>query len=387
MQQIASIAPIVTQHAEECAFLWSRRRNEIDGALMGEVDIGRIDQRLDANIEGLYASGEAAWKAAAERFFDYAEAGELFVISVLALHSGEPKPISTAFELASTLGEEGVRAISGAIARTERERLRPHLAGWLDSREPLLRCAGVNALRHQRIDAGKRLEGLLLDRNETVRKRAIKHAGAMKRIDLLPQVSESLAAEDKELRLAAATAICLLGEGRLAHPVLGKLARSSPEIAAAAVDIRLLSTPAVEAKKWLQERLDQKVLQPGAVAAIGVFGNRSIMPWLIAKMRDPHTAFAAGLALRDLFEVDFNDTDLFTIDPASLGKDFEHLEDVTLPIADHVERWWDNGKGPENHPLFLSMRRLKLDAIRRSLSSKEILLEDWRRTRPFPAWL
>ncbi|RUV31610.1 hypothetical protein [Mesorhizobium sp. M7A.F.Ca.MR.148.00.0.0] len=64
MHSIATIAAIVDQHAEDAAFLWLRRRREIDGSILDETDIGRIDQRLDANIEGLMAAGKAGWDAA-----------------------------------------------------------------------------------------------------------------------------------------------------------------------------------------------------------------------------------------------------------------------------------------------------------------------------------
>ncbi|MBZ9942456.1 hypothetical protein LB533_15280 [Mesorhizobium sp. BR1-1-13] len=387
MQRIATIATIVTQHVEDAAFLWSRRRREIDGQILGEIDIGRIDQRLDANLEGLFASGEAAWKLAVARFSDYAEPAELFVMGALAFHWGDGTAISATLEAAASIGEGGIQGLSGAIARMPYERLRPHVGKWLDAKEPLLLSLGLSAVWHCRVDLGVRLNDLIANDDIGVRTRAIRLAGAIKRRDLLPAILKALDANDSDERLTAACAACVLGEALSAYPALDKLARLEPAIATQAFKMRLLATPGKAGKSWLQERLDQSSLHAQAIAAIGLFGDRSIMPWLIEKMREPDLAYSSGLALRDLFEVDFNDTDVFTIDPPSLGEKFHQIEDYPLPVADKVETWWDKGRGPDKHERFLSMCRLKLDAYRAALANPFAPLVDWRRTRQFPAWM
>ncbi|WP_095080754.1 hypothetical protein [Mesorhizobium sophorae] len=387
MQRIASIAAMVDQHASEAAFLWFRRRREIDGPILGETDIGRIDQRLNANLEGLMASGKAGWEAAQAHFADYAEPGELFVLGVLALHWGEAETVASAVDAATTLGEAGASGLSGAIARTPREYLSPFVAEWLDARDARLRGLGLAALWHHRVDPGTRLGDLLSNPDSDVRRRAFRLAGGLKRRDLLPTVLDGLDGDTSKERLTAAHAACLLGEARSAHPVLDQIVLAEPGLAPAAIEMRLLTTPLKAGKGWLQDRLKQPALRATATAAIGLLGDRSVMPWLIAKMREPELVFAAGLALRDLFEVDLNDTDLFTTDPAALGKEFKSLTASPLPVADRVTAWWDEGRGGGNHETFHSMRRLRLDAIRAALAKPDAPLTDWRRTRRFPAWM
>lgn len=387
MQRIASIAAIVDQHAGDAAFLWFRRRREIDGPILGEQDIGRIDQRLDANLEGLMASGKAGWEAAQAHFADYAEPGELFVLGALALRWGEAEAVASAIDAAADLGEIGVSSLSGAIARTPRESLRPFVAEWLDSRDARMRGLGLAALWHHRVDPGARLGDLPSNPDPDVRRRAFRLAGGLKRRDLLPAVLAGLDGDTPKERLTAALAACLLGEARSAHPVLDGIVLAEPDLAPAAIEMRLLTTPLQTGRGWLQDRLKQPALRATATTAIGLFGDRSVMPWLIAKMREPELVFAAGLALRDLFEVDFNDTDLFTIDPAVLGKEFESLTASPLPVADRVTAWWDEGRGGGTHETFHSMRRLRLDAMRAALAKPDAPLTDWRRTRRFPAWM
>lgn len=387
MHRIATIAPIVDQHAEDAAFLWLRRRREIDGPIFGETDIGRIDQRLEANLEGLMAAGKAGWESAQAHFADYAELGELFVLGTVAMRWSDAKLVSSAIDAGASLGEAGISSLSAAIARTPRESLRPFVAQWLDTRDARLHCLGLSALWHHRVDPGPRLQDLVSHPDAAVRRRAVRLAGGLRRRDLLPAVLASLDGETAKERLAAAFAACLLGEARSAHPVIDKILATGTDQAEAAIEIRLLTTPPKAAKAWLQTRLGQPQLRVAATASLGLFGDSSVMPWLIEKMREPELVFAAGLAMRDLFEVDFNDTNLFMIDPADLGKAFESLNDSPLPVADRVASWWDEGRGGRGHRPFHSMRRLRLDALRAALAATDTPLANWRRTRRFPAWL
>ncbi|TGT72064.1 MULTISPECIES: hypothetical protein [unclassified Mesorhizobium] len=388
MHRVATIAAIVAQHAEDAAFLWSRRRREIDGPLLDETDIGRIDQRLDANLEGLMVAGRAGWDMAQARFADYAEPGELFVLGTLALRWGDAKLVAWAIESSASLGEAGMSGLSAAIARAKRDDLRPFVAKWLDARDPRLRALGLSALWHHRIDAGPRLHDLVSDADANVRRRAVKLTGALKRRDLIPAVLSCLVGPDARERLTAALAVCLLGGAvRSAHVAIDQIVTTEPELAGAAIELRLLTTPPKTGKSWLKKHISNPELRNLATASVGLFGDRTVMPWLIEKMREPELVAAAGAAFRDLFEVDFGDTDLFVADPAVLGKGFAHLEDVSLPAADHVEAWWNGGQGARNHRPFRSMRRVRLDALRAALATPEAPLADWRNTRRFPAWM
>ncbi len=385
MQRIASIAPLVAQHAGDAAFLWLRRRREIDGPFLGETDIGRIDQRLEANIEGLMAAGEAGWQAVQSQFADYAEPGEIFALGVVALRSGERNAIEGALAAGAELGAVGISGLSGAVARTPSELLKPFVAEWLDARDPFPCCLGLAALQHHRVDPGARLADLLSNADPSIRLRALRLAGIFRRRDLLAPALDALDAASPQVRCMAAFSACLLGEARSAHPVLDRLALTQPDLAARAIELRLLTTPGQTGKQWLQARLEQPALRAAATAAIGLFGDRAVMPWLIEKMAEPDLAEAAGLALRDLIEVDFNDLALFTADPAALGPDF--TGDGPLPIADKVAAWWDDGRGGKGFGAFRSMRRLRLDALRAALVAPDAILADWRRTRRHPAWL
>ncbi|MBZ9683634.1 MULTISPECIES: hypothetical protein [unclassified Mesorhizobium] len=386
MHRVATIAAIVDQHAEDAAFLWQRRRREIDAPILDAADIGRLDQRLEANLEGLLAAGTAGWEAALARFTDYPEPSELFVLGTLALRWGDADLVTVAIDAAGPLGDVGTSSLSAAIARTPRESLRPFVADWLHTRDALRRSLGLSSLWHHRVDAGPWLRNLTKDSDLRVRRRAVKLAGAVKRRDLLAEVLTGLDGETPAERFTAAVAACLLGEIRTAQPVIDKIVTADSGLSGPAIEIGLLTRTTAAGKAWLQTHLDQPALRGVATASIGLLGNRMVMPWLIEKMREPDLVVASGAALRDLFEVDFGDTDLFAVDPAALGKDFVHLDETSLPVADKVEEWWDEGRGGHSHRPFKSMRRLRIGALRAALATSDAPLADWRATRRYPAW-
>ncbi len=386
LRRAAVIPEIVVRHAEEAAFLWLRRGREIDGQLLGENDIGRIDLRLGANVDGLEAASLAGWETAVERFGLFPEAGEAFVLGALALRAGDLECLSVAVQSAKTVGVAGLKAMSGATAITARQRLRGCVAHWLESADPFERALGLCSLSHHRVDSAAHVSRLLDDRDVAVRARACRLAGELGRLSLVAQLAHHMEADDVGEVFEAASALCLLGEAQRAVPVLDRLV-GHDVFGTRAVELRLLATPGPAAKRWLQGLLEQPPLRAAATAAIGLVGDRAILPWLTGAMRDPALVRPAGVALRDLFAVDFNDTDLFSIDPALFPVDMSGpLEQGELPVADRVAQWWDRTRGEGMAP-FQSMRALRVKALRSAVAQPGQPLANWRATRRFPAWV
>ncbi len=80
---------IVRQHAEQAAFLWTiyddALLNPDDPANenMDEERIARVLEQLEAHIDGLRVAGARGLEIAEERYAEFPEAGELFVLRML----------------------------------------------------------------------------------------------------------------------------------------------------------------------------------------------------------------------------------------------------------------------------------------------------------------
>jgi len=95
MPRAPILREIVRQHAEMAAFLWTvfdwHLLHPDENPDMDEERLERLIERLEAHLDGLRVAGEAGMEIAKERYAEYPEAGELFVIRMLK--AAEPIPI------------------------------------------------------------------------------------------------------------------------------------------------------------------------------------------------------------------------------------------------------------------------------------------------------
>lgn len=107
------IEDILRRHAEQAAFLWTiydhTLLNPEENEDMDAERIARLVERLDAHIDGLRVAGDDGLRIAEERYAEFPEAGELFVVRMLQV--GARDLLVRALEL------ERVRAFIGAHLR------------------------------------------------------------------------------------------------------------------------------------------------------------------------------------------------------------------------------------------------------------------------------
>lgn len=86
---IPVLKDIVRQHAEQAAFLWTiyddalLNPDDPGNENMDEERISRVLEQLEAHVDGLRVAGAEGLKIAQERYDEFPEAGELFVLRML----------------------------------------------------------------------------------------------------------------------------------------------------------------------------------------------------------------------------------------------------------------------------------------------------------------
>ena len=333
-------AETVRQHVELAAFLWAQRDTMSLDDPADAGTIGEIDQRVEANLDGLRIAGPAAWPAIDTVIEDFHDKGELFVVGWMAVEQSDPQRLDKAVELARQFDQP--RGVVGALAWHTVPKIGPLLRDWLGGRDGFKRYLGVAACAEHRVDPEQWLERLVRDPDPKARAIALKLAGMLGRKDLVADLRDALDADDAGVRLWAGCALTELGRGDLASAALRKAAVAGGPDALFALRAAVKAGPERDVRAWMGGLMQSPATAPVAVRGVGMLDDQSVLPWLIERMREPQVAVAAAVAFLELFPEAREETKLFTTDPEELGPAFARqleYDVVTLAVPDRVEAW------------------------------------------------
>ena len=125
------ISSIVSQHAEEAAFLWLLRSNAVSAPHYSLKDLAKLDGCVEAHLDGLRVAGEPGWELC-KAALGNEEAGEMFAASVMAFESGVEPRIQAVFEAIEKKPELYTGAIS-ALGWLPFQQAAPHAQRLLAS--------------------------------------------------------------------------------------------------------------------------------------------------------------------------------------------------------------------------------------------------------------
>ena len=302
---------IVGQHAEEAAFLWLLRAAAVRAPHYRLKDLAKLDNRVEAHVDGLRVAGEAGWQLASDQL-KFEEPGELFAASVLALESRDRVRVDHVIAFAARM-PEAAPGLFSALGWVERTHLHGTVKELLDSEEPFRRRLGLTACALHRVDPGARLQAAIADPEPALSARALKAAGEFGRNDLREAVHEHLTDDDPGCRFSAASAAVLLGDRGQGLAQLFTIAAdlASPwQAPALQLAPRLLTSPAAQA--WFRDLSAAPAWLRLLITAIGVHGDASYVPWLIERMQTPELARLAGEAFSMITGADLAYDDLET---------------------------------------------------------------------------
>lgn len=342
------ISSIVSQHAEGAAFLWLLRVNATRQPHYALKDLAKLDDRIEAHLDGLCVAGEPGWdlcKAA----LGNGENGEVFAASVMAFESGIESRIHAALEAVQKIPELCIGMIS-ALGWMPFQQAASHAQRLLAAESPPQRQVGLAAYAVHRQDPGAPLKETLSSPDLLLKARALKAVGELGKANLLPLVKSNLADEDFNCRYWAAWSGTLLGE-QAAIPVLQRLAESgqAKHESACAMAVRRMSVE--QGQAWLKVLASRPEALRLAVQAAGVIGDPANIPWLIQHMANPVVARVAGESFTFITGIDLAYDDLDTDKPEGFeagptenpedeNVDMDPDEDLPWPNPQLIEKWW-----------------------------------------------
>lgn len=349
---VAIVHPIVTQHAEESAFLWVLRNNAICASHYALKDLAKSDNRIDAHLDGLRIAGGSGWELCAEVLAS-GEAGEVFAAAVMAFESGDAQRIQTVLDVAVTSADLARGAVS-ALGWLPYSQAEPRIRALLHSDDPKIRRIGLAASAVHRVDPGAALSAALNDADLNLKSCALRAVGDLGRRDLIPVLQREFNAEDEVGRFWSAWSAARLGDGAGVH-VLNKFAEH-PKYQQRALQMMLRCLPRPLAENSLGELMERNVPQRLVVEGMGIVGDPSFIPVLLNLMVIPEVARVAGESFTMITGVDLAYQDLekdapkgFEAGPTESPEDedvsLDPDEDLPWPDPELVEKWWDVNKG------------------------------------------
>lgn len=354
------IAAIVQQHAEEAVFLRELRTRLVRAPHVGLLQLGRLDERIEAHLDGLrVAGGDGIARLLA--LLDGAGAGAVFALAVRALETRDGALLGRLLAVVPALDDDeaGWRGLASALGWVPATALQGMVPRLLTSAEPHARAAGLAACRLHRVDPGDALARAMGDPAARVRCEALRCAAATGRTDMLGAVKAAVADGDAETVFEAAWSAVLLGERGAAWQVLAHAAQHSPPAQAERALMLAMASARPREASELARRLSAAAQGTQAaphasrrmIDALAMLGDARFVPWLVDRMGDPTLARRAGQAWCWITGADLAADDLEARDapdrppqPSEEPQDedvaVDEDEDLPWPDPARVAAWW-----------------------------------------------
>jgi uncharacterized protein (TIGR02270 family) len=347
------IPEIISQHAEEAAFLWLQRNYAVHEPHYSLSDLADLDERVDAHMDGLRIAGDAGWKIVKDELA-WEEAGEVFTASVLAFESDIEDRIQSVLETGTSEYKLSSGLIS-ALGWLSFDKINKNVQNLLSADSPDFRRIGLAACAVHRHDPGQLLTGTLSDDDPVLRTRALQAVGELGRKDLLPLLIDHFNEKDDTCKFSAAWSAGLF-KSKSAVSVLREIAEGGGRHSekACAMAVRNMILP--DAHAWLKDLAKKSGFIRLTITGYGVIGDPVIIPWLIQMMELPEIARVAGESFTMITGVDIAYADLDgewpdgfeagpTESPEDEDVDPDLDEDLPWPEPSLVSKWWNKNKG------------------------------------------
>jgi uncharacterized protein (TIGR02270 family) len=215
---------------------------------------------------------------------------------------------------------------------------------------------GLAACAQHRVDPGVALSAAIEQPHAGLRIRALRAAGELGRIDLLPACLNHLQDNGPALALPAAWSAALLGDRANAVNTLRALALKPGPAQLEALALALFTADADAARRLVKQLAAQGAPLRSLIKAAGWSGDTQVVPWLFKYLEDDIHARLAGEAFSFITGVDLASLDLERKPPEAVpggpnddpNDDNVALdEDDSLPWPDltKLSAWWNKNAG------------------------------------------
>lgn len=346
---LAYIPAIAEQHYEELQFLWTQRRHALHSAAYTMREMSRLEERIEAHVQGLLVLGEHLPDFVAPGLQGDDEMAA-FASAYALLRLGTTDALQRARD--GLLAAEGKRleGIREALCHGPAQPLLPFLQSLFTSAAPPLAVVAGEALVFHRAlqPLPEQLLPLLRDESPVVRRSAWRIA-AYCAIPLAPAVYDAgFADEDPGAQRAALTAAAWNGYGGWVGHCRALAERPSPEGVPPIAMLAAILPP--QEYKAIAALASMPAFGGERHRIAAAFGHPVMIDFLLGEMEspDPATAAGAGAAFGRMLGVAVESGRRVALPPPN-GKEpdafeAEFLDEVQLPDVPRARQHWEKVK-------------------------------------------
>jgi uncharacterized protein (TIGR02270 family) len=343
------IPVVVTQHAEEAAFLWLLRDGAVRRPHFKLRSLAGLDDRVEAHLDGLRVAGEHGWVLCRE-CLPLEDAGEIFALASVALDGGRGDRIDEVVTAASA-DPSLARGIVSALAWLPPARAEREIAAFMGAPDPFRRRTAISASACLRRDPGRPLLDAASDPDPRLRARALRALGELGLIPHLGLARAGLDAADSEVRFWSSWTCAILSSAPDAVERLMVAASKPGPFQARGLDLAARRLALPDAVRWRESLAADPASRRLAVTLAGQAGDPAALPWLIELMNDPPLARGALEAFVFVTGADVDNATLEgpapeaiepvpTDDPEDENVRMEPDDDLPWPHPPAVAAWW-----------------------------------------------
>ena len=339
---------LIEEHVNDAAFLWLLRSQAIVQPHHGPAYIRKLEQRINNHLTGLSVNPDSAWKFALEAA-TFNESGEIFVLAMLALMSGESEKINSAIEF-GFYDKETFKGLVSALGWAPDAYVNSKLKIWIESDNILHRHLAVATCSVRRLDPQLFLNHLFNDlenaENIPLMCRMLRLVGELKRYDLLPQLTKAQSHDHKDIVFWAHWSALILGD-QSSLPGLETYVMTPGPFQLRAISVAFRCLTQNQSWEWVNKLVKQPEQTAHTIIALSVLGDPHGINWLLSRMEEPVHAKISGYAFTMITGVDLVEkklvlTNVFFDDdneddeiPVLSG-----YENLPIPDAKKVSEYW-----------------------------------------------
>jgi uncharacterized protein (TIGR02270 family) len=345
----APVPVVIQQHVEDAATLRSTRTFLVSAPHAKLHQLGRLDDRLAAHLDGLAIAGQYGSKQTTAEL-DRLGRGKAFVATVRAIEDRDALRLDKQLAIAEAL-PDSLPGVISAFGWVSADDLRGITKAFLESPSQLRRQIGLAACEMHKANPGAMVAAALKDEDTALRARALRVVAGIGLIDHLPACISSLSDKDPDCFYQAARAALLLGDRRASIAALQRIAFPPGRWRHDTLGLLLKVQSIADARITLKDLAQDPACIRLLIQGIGTAGDPHYVPWLIQQMQDLKLSRLAGesfsyitgldLAYLDLERkppegVDFGPND----DPDDDNVAMDEDDGLPWPDVEKISAWW-----------------------------------------------